>query len=209
MASILCRKGETFPNSHRHDSVTAVRVCQGAPASWERNTQKSPVSGTDRIVEGVKDARNVYLNPKGAPAQLDTFKPKTYLARNGLSHTFGEANKDRPAPYRVDSDLEAKVPGGRYAIHLDDVTKFYRVRKVTKGIYAGRTFVDVQAGDETYPVLNASKRAEILTAIAADVRAASARYGKALGACGVCGRTLTDEVSIAKGIGPVCEKRLS
>lgn len=32
MASILCRKGEQFPNSHRHTSVFDVRVCQlGAP----------------------------------------------------------------------------------------------------------------------------------------------------------------------------------
>jgi hypothetical protein len=32
--------------------------------------------------------------------------------------------------------------------------------------------------------------------------------GKATGVCGCCGRTLTDEVSINAGIGPVCAKKL-
>jgi len=33
-------------------------------------------------------------------------------------------------------------------------------------------------------------------------------YGKMYGMCIVCGRTLTDEESIAKGIGPVCEANM-
>jgi hypothetical protein len=32
----------------------------------------------------------------------------------------------------------------------------------------------------------------------------AAAFGKLYGQCCVCGRTLTDEVSIANGIGPVC-----
>ena len=33
-------------------------------------------------------------------------------------------------------------------------------------------------------------------------------YGKLYGQCCVCGRTLTNEVSIAAGIGPICLSRL-
>lgn len=34
-------------------------------------------------------------------------------------------------------------------------------------------------------------------------------FGRLYGVCGVCGRTLTDEVSIEAGIGPICAGRLS
>lgn len=34
-------------------------------------------------------------------------------------------------------------------------------------------------------------------------------FGKLYGVCGICGKTLTDEKSIARGIGPVCAARLS
>jgi hypothetical protein len=32
-------------------------------------------------------------------------------------------------------------------------------------------------------------------------------YGKQFGRCCLCGRTLTDDVSISLGIGPICERR--
>lgn len=35
------------------------------------------------------------------------------------------------------------------------------------------------------------------------------QFGQLYGMCGVCGRTLTDETSIAAGIGPVCAGKLS
>jgi hypothetical protein len=34
-------------------------------------------------------------------------------------------------------------------------------------------------------------------------------FGRLYGVCCVCGKTLTDETSIAEGIGPVCGKRWS
>lgn len=34
------------------------------------------------------------------------------------------------------------------------------------------------------------------------------KFGKLYGICGCCGRTLTNEESIAKGIGPICASRL-
>lgn len=33
-------------------------------------------------------------------------------------------------------------------------------------------------------------------------------FGRLYGVCGICGATLTDETSIAAGIGPVCAGRL-
>jgi hypothetical protein len=43
--------------------------------------------------------------------------------------------------------------------------------------------------------------------LAADPLGTAIRYGKETGSCACCGRELTDEQSVADGIGPVCKKR--
>ena len=64
----------------------------------------------------------------------------------------------------------------------------------------------VQASDDMHRVPgNAEKK--VVEKIAADPQAASIRYGLEIGACGRCGRTLTDEESRAAGIGPVCAQK--
>jgi hypothetical protein len=44
-----------------------------------------------------------------------------------------------------------------------------------------------------------------LQEVAADPKAAAVQYGRDLGKCCCCGRQLTDPVSVANGIGPICE----
>lgn len=100
--------------------------------------------------------------------------------------------------------LEARVPAGRYALLNDDVVKFYVVDKPTEGRWAGRLFLSAQASDEKHPIRDPGAVKSILARIADDPEAASLLYGRELGHCGVCGRTLTDETSRAMGIGPVC-----
>lgn len=48
---------------------------------------------------------------------------------------------------------------------------------------------------------------ETLNKIAADPVGEAAAYGKETGSCSCCGRELTDPVSIARGIGPICESK--
>jgi hypothetical protein len=99
------------------------------------------------------------------------------------------------------------VPAGRYAISTDGTWNFYKVDRPTEGTYAGRTFVRRQAGDDLIRIYSAD-RFDVLRAIAVDPKTASVMYGKQLGACGVCGRTLTDPDSIRNGIGPVCSGKM-
>lgn len=104
------------------------------------------------------------------------------------------------------------VPTGRYALVWNEVSqgrvvKFYKINRPTEGKWAGYIFVDAQASDEFYPVKNKDSKADIMNRIAADPKAAAELYGKELGSCGICGRTLTDETSRAIGIGPVCRDR--
>lgn len=101
------------------------------------------------------------------------------------------------------------VPDGYYAIEdRTGVIKFYRVSTGGKGTkWEGHRFLQVQASDSLYPLKNKDAREAVFSVIAQDARAASVRYGKELGRCGVCRRTLTDPDSIADGIGPVCRER--
>lgn len=55
-----------------------------------------------------------------------------------------------------------------------------------------------------------SRREEVFTAIAAvevDPRRALEDHGVRTGRCGCCGRLLTDEGSIARGVGPICAEK--
>lgn len=119
----------------------------------------------------------------------------------------------RPAPAVVakseagPGDLWPKVQEGRYAVvdPADQVLKFYQVSKPKEGRWAGFT---VLASGDRWPVKVHETKRRILDVIAADPRAALERYGQELGTCGACGRTLTDAVSRAIGIGPVCREKL-
>lgn len=87
-----------------------------------------------------------------------------------------------PAP------LTGSNPG---ALYVKDVNDEY-LGKIAKGVY--------------YPTRNAAETvADTIKAIAADPLAVGVAYGKKTGMCCVCGRELTDPVSIANGIGPICE----
>ena len=112
------------------------------------------------------------------------------------------------------ADLEDLVPAGRYALLRGlagaEVTwKFYRVDKPTKGRWAGRTFLKVYASDETFPIKSPQERASVMSQIVRmGVQESSTAYGRHIGSCGVCGRTLTDEDSRARGIGPICAGKM-
>jgi hypothetical protein len=100
-----------------------------------------------------------------------------------------------------------KIPDGYYAIGPVGDTRFYRVSKPTTGKWSGYIFLNIQAGDDLYPVKNHTERLRVLEVIAEDVRAAAIRYGKELGRCSQCNRTLTNPDSIIAGIGPWCAQK--
>lgn len=109
----------------------------------------------------------------------------------------------KPKPFDKAAAVADGVPAGRYALQTDDGVRFYKVDRPTEGRWAGRVFVNIQAGDDRFPLRGAGA-IKVLVKIAEDPKEASARYGHEIGCCGVCGRTLTNPDSIAAGIGPVC-----
>jgi hypothetical protein len=107
------------------------------------------------------------------------------------------------------------VPDGRYAISHKEVTegvlKFYKIKKPTEGKWAGFVFVDAgrggSHGDLSWtPIKNLAYKKQVLDIIAKDPKLAGERFGREVGACYKCGRSLTDETSRALGIGPDCRQ---
>jgi len=88
------------------------------------------------------------------------------------------------------------------------VLKFYKVDRPTEGRWAGRIFLSVQASDELHAVRDRVRRDGILTEIEKDPKEAMLRYGREIGSCGHCGRTLTNEESRRYGIGPICRAKM-
>jgi len=96
---------------------------------------------------------------------------------------------------------------GRFALVWDDNTgnkiRFYHV-KVSKR--TGFLYVMARHGDSLTFVPFDQGAGKILALIAQDPQAAMLLYGREIGSCGHCGRTLTKDQSRERGIGPVCAR---
>jgi len=131
-------------------------------------------------------------------ADLDTFPSQ--LPKQGVSRVIEQlVALDWKSKGGESGPVAHDVEDGRYAVEKEDGTlMFYSVKN---GKY--KTFVDVWASDTRYPIKNSAEAGRILKAIKADPDAGP-RFGREIGRCYVCGRTLTDEYSRQLGIGPVC-----
>lgn len=149
----------------------------------------------DRDVASIGESREVLLD---AIADMDSREASSWI------DALLKLDKVQTTP------TDPQVQSGRYAlINADGAASFYVVERITDGKWAGRTFVTMMVGDNGAPVKDRTQRTAILERIAADELGALARYGQMIGVCGACGLTLTDEVSRARGIGPVCAKNRS
>jgi hypothetical protein len=109
-------------------------------------------------------------------------------------------------PELVEFCKEHGIRAGRYAVENEEnILRFYTVDLPTQGRWSGWVFVSVWASDERHPIKGFDARFAILRKIAAaGAKQAMERFGREIGQCGICGRTLTDPISIEIGIGPVC-----
>lgn len=206
MASIRCAhcKGT-------HTSVAQVRECAGvgAVATVRPEAQVAAVTRLreaavrDAISRTYSDAPNVSVWGDGEPESRGAYLRPEEEARVHVTRP-----KAQPLLGTPRSHGESGVPAGRYAIEVDGTLKFYVVDRPTEGRWAGYTFVKVQASDDTFPVRSREARTAILAQISDDVEGAMLRYGREIGRCGHCGRTLTNEESRARGIGPVCAGKM-
>lgn len=175
--------------------------CTSVPMATERQVA---------YLEGLRDGKDLSpLEPKQIAWLRDA--DFTKIPKSRASDVIEQLTKLKWMGRDAAHDPE--VPNGRYAIYKtaqqiagdeahspgsDSRLMFYSVKQ-------GKTvtFVDVWASDARYPVKSSKERHRILEAIKADPDAGP-RFGREIGKCYVCGRTLTDETSRSLGIGPVC-----
>jgi hypothetical protein len=124
------------------------------------------------------------------------------------------------APWQVHSyseDLHAmvsrnaeteRVPRGSYALETPGTEFTNNITFFSVWINAdgSRWSVKVYASDELHKLSRATQY-RVLDAIAENPAEAAELYGKEVGKCGICHRKLTNDISRARGIGPVCAAR--
>lgn len=135
------------------------------------------------------------------------------LTKAGASHLIDlllalpkrETTAQNPAQPLVTT---VDVPAGRYAVETEEgavnTLAFYKVDRPTEGRWAGYVFVKHLVSDAEERMSWAASKAILAKIAEAGPEAASARYSHEIGKCGVCNRTLTNDESRARGIGPVC-----
>jgi Family of unknown function (DUF6011) len=122
--------------------------------------------------------------------------------------------KEKPYKTSAKNDVPAKednygipssdaLPTGRYAItSADGDLAFYRVWRGTRNPDYVKVYL-MHGPDETEIPFGKGMVAIVKT-IAQDAAGAAIRYGHEIGACSVCAKRLTNRVSRALGIGPIC-----
>ena len=126
-------------------------------------------------------------------AQDQTPKVEVDLAPIRKMFETAVNNGHKRPKYRAGGLVISKAPdhgANAGALYVKTVDDEYQGKLVGTNFIAMRN-----AAPETVPTL---------AEIAADPASAAVRYGRKTGTCSCCGRELTDESSIAAGIGPVC-----
>lgn len=112
------------------------------------------------------------------------------------------APEPAPASARTRLDFSA-IPDGNYAICVDGVVKFYRVSTSKRGFKN----VQVRASDQLFMQFGKAGIAILHRIVEAGLEASQMLFATELGCCWRCGRTLTDEESRARGMGPDCASK--
>lgn len=179
----------------RHETVADARACQAGTFAPKLGSYGQ--EAMDRLA--TQHVRN----------DLAMATARSEQVRRSLGIPAGA---DLPTPVPTTAPAQAKAPrydapAGHYAVEFDGQLRFFKVDRPEDGKWAGYVFVKEQASDELYPIRNRQRREAILAAISEDWEAAGARYGKEIGRCYRCNRTLTDPTSRALGIGPDCRSK--
>jgi hypothetical protein len=205
----------------RHETIADVRACaergygtdESVDPTTDRTGAAAPYDPRPRDAEPQEPATEKQVNfmlaleaQKIAEPLRKTRDELAGMTKKAATLAIGELLKRPDLPGRQNKTPNLPdVPAGRYAIGTP--AKFYKVDRPTEGRWAGYTFVKVQASDEFHPV-NRSLQPDILAEIAKDPQAAMLRYGREIGECGHCGRTLTNQESRDAGIGPICAGKM-
>lgn len=97
----------------------------------------------------------------------------------------------------------AEILDGNYAVRVDGVVKFYRVSTNERGFKN----VQARASDALHMMFGKSSIAVLHRIVEAGLAESRMLFAQELGRCWKCGKSLTDEESRARGMGPDCASR--
>jgi hypothetical protein len=136
-----------------------------------------------------------------------------------LSTLSAQRNQPKPGSKKDFAvQMLRDIEDGRYAVDPagGDNYTFIRVSRPKHGKHRGAIKVQTQHSDDLitrvliYPsgmvVWRMESLVELILIIAVNKTACSVAYGRKIGRCCRCGKTLTDERSRHYGIGPECEQ---
>lgn len=129
------------------------------------------------------------------------------LAADMIKIMLDEIDKIEQAariPEQVASTGPITVPTGRYAVRTNTDDEHYAFYRVWKGDRATLVYLLISDNEQCLPRDTARG---VLAKIAEDPYEAACAYGREIGVCGMCNRTLTNPESIAAGIGPICASK--
>lgn len=142
------------------------------------------------------------------------WKPKDVQERQAELHaSVRNAQAIAEAKRKEEDNLPVSMndlPDGYYAVrnvegHKNEIS-FFRLRSPKQGKWVGYQFTDQVVGHgKRFPVKDSVAREKIHVLIREQgVTECQQLYGQEIGACGRCGRELTDDTSRRRGIGPDC-----
>jgi hypothetical protein len=165
-----------------------VRNCSGTQVADSAGAARAAWDYLEATTAGRATANRVMKS--GGVAVLE--KAKTAVHENGM--------------YRV--RVSGPSQGIALAPNSDEAWRVFKVQKAVHGsghLYAKELVPDGHEGDWHFVYAPGAIR----TLFAEDKMTLeeAKEFGVLYGTCCVCGRTLTDEKSIAAGIGPICAKK--
>lgn len=168
-----------------------------AASVWmDRNEPTLTVGQCSEWINRLRDKIKTY---NGTPVNAPTPEPRS--TNGGAAELVALlAGMHEPVAAHPDRGMILR----RYAVDGFDTgneVRFYKLRESKRG----RRYLVAQVSDDERMVPWAEALI-VARKIAADPTAAMLRYGTELGACGHCGRTLTNDESRALGIGPKCRQ---
>lgn len=181
----------------KHKTVAEARNCYSA---------KQPADRTFPATPGQQDFVRFLINDRVMEQHL--VAKATKMLNRGL--TFQEASRiidyTKPLPRKGKPANKPQVDEGMYQMN----GQIYRVQMAVHG--SGYLYAKVLVPPTMTGGKPRFKRApSALYKLRPEHRMTpeqAAEFGALYGFCVVCGRTLTDEQSIAKGIGPICETKV-
>ena len=171
----------------------------------------------------IEDAIGILANIEN-PTEFSQSLVNQYRERGSLSskqeywaQKLASEAKRTPATDPVTCErLGRLAPMIAFMTHPDGSKIKVRVRKSrasakkihisADGEYCG-TLIDDAEGRVNIKHYAPAGLLDFLQELAADPETFAQQYGQETGECGMCGRTLTDPESIARGIGPICMER--